>query len=110
MTPVPAAITAEVMEHADGRPVAYVDATAVAVFTYQQPDGTYVVDIHTRDNTVSGRLCFLLDGQPLRSGPDGHGAGPVGQTARPRRAADGDYGPGANPGDGTSGGTSWTAA
>ena len=76
MTPVPATITTELMAHADGRPIAYIDATAVAIFTYQQPDGSYVIDIHTRDDTASGRLRFLLDGQPLRSSPDGHGAGP----------------------------------
>ena len=28
MTFIPAIITAEVLEHADGRPVAYIDATA----------------------------------------------------------------------------------
>ncbi len=78
MTPVPAAITAELMEHADGRPVAYIDATAVAIFAYQQPDGTYVIDIHTRDDTASGRLRLLLDSEPLRTSPDGHKAAAAG--------------------------------
>ncbi len=59
----PASITAELMEHADGRPVAYVDATAVAVFAYQRPDGTYLIDVYTRNDTASARL--RLDGQPL---------------------------------------------
>ena len=65
MTFIPATITAEVLEHADGRPVAYIDATGVAVFACQQPDGTYVIDICTRDDTADGRLRLLLDGQPL---------------------------------------------
>ena len=42
MTLIPATITAELLEHADGRPVAYIDATGIAVFACQQPDGTYV--------------------------------------------------------------------
>ena len=67
MTFIPATITAELLEHADGRPVAYIDATAVAVFACQQPDGTYVIDICTRDDTADGRLRLLLDGQPLRT-------------------------------------------
>jgi hypothetical protein len=53
---VPATITTELMEHADGRPIAYIDATAVAIFVYQQPDHTYVIDIHTRDDSAAGRL------------------------------------------------------
>jgi hypothetical protein len=110
MTPAPAAITAELMEHADGRPVAYIDATAVAVFTYQQPDGTYVIDIHTRDDTARERLLLLLDSKLLRSGPDGHGAGPACQAAQPRGATDGNCAPGTHPDEGTSGGTSRTAA
>jgi hypothetical protein len=98
------------MEHADGRPVAYVDAAAVAIFAYQQPDGTDVIDIHTRDDTADGRLRLLLDSKPLRTSPDGHTAAPAGQAARPPRATDGDCCPGANPDGGTSGGTSRTAA
>jgi hypothetical protein len=65
MTLVPATITTELMEHADGRPVAYVDATVVAVFVCQQADGTYVVDICTRDDTVPGQLSLFLDGESL---------------------------------------------
>ncbi len=65
MTLVPATITTELMEHADGRPIAYIDATAVAIFAYQQPDGTYVVDICTRDELASGRLRLLLDGESV---------------------------------------------
>lgn len=64
MTSTPATITAEVMEHADGRPVAYVDATGIAVFTCQQRDGTYIVDICTRDQTGE-QTCVLLDGRLL---------------------------------------------
>ena len=71
MTFIPATITAEVLEHADGRPVAYIDATAVAVFACQQPDGTYVIDICTREDTADGRLRLLLDGQPLPGTPCG---------------------------------------
>ena len=110
MTPVPATITAELMEHADGRPVAYVDATAIAIFTYQQSGGTYVIDIHTRDDTASGRLRLLLDGQPLRSGLGSPGTDPAGQAAPPRAAPDRTPGLGTSPGHGTSGGTSRTAA
>lgn len=68
MNTVPATITAEVIEHADGRPVAYVDATGVAVFVWQEPDGVYVVEIHTRDDTACGRLQLRLDGWSL-TGP-----------------------------------------
>jgi hypothetical protein len=73
MTSVPATITTELIEHADGRPVAYVDATAVAVFAYQEPDGTYVIEICTRDDIPLGRLDVLVDGnsllRPARFGP-----------------------------------------
>ena len=58
-------ITAELLEHADGRPVAYIDATAVAVFACQQPDGTYVIDISTRDDTAAGQLHLPLDCKSL---------------------------------------------
>ena len=54
MTLVPATITTELMEHADGRRIAYIDATAVAIFAYQQPNGTYVIDIRTRDDIHGG--------------------------------------------------------
>lgn len=64
MTSTPVTITAEVIEHADGRPVAYIDATSVAVFTYQQPDGTYIIDICTRDQ-AGERAYVLLDGARL---------------------------------------------
>jgi hypothetical protein len=65
MAIVPATITTELLEHADGRPVAYIDATAVAIFTYQQPDGTHVIDVCTREEITPGRLHLLLDGGPL---------------------------------------------
>jgi hypothetical protein len=58
-------ITAELIRDAEGRPVAYIDATAVAVFAYQGPGGALVIDIRTRDDTADGRLCLLLDEQPL---------------------------------------------
>jgi hypothetical protein len=61
MTYVPAAITTELLEHADGRSIAYIDATAIVVFAYQQPDGTYVIDICTREDITPGRLRLLLD-------------------------------------------------
>jgi hypothetical protein len=61
MSHVPATITTELLEHADGRPVAYIDATAIVVFAYQQPDGTYVIDICTREDITPGRLRLLLD-------------------------------------------------
>lgn len=62
---VPVTITTEVMAAADGRPVAYIDATAVAVFACQEPDGTHVIEIHTRQDIPPGRLRLLLDGQAL---------------------------------------------
>jgi hypothetical protein len=80
----PATITAQLIEHADGRPVAYVDATAVAVFAYQRPDGTYVIDVYTRNDTASARL--RLDGQPLTAlapaagGEPGHSQDPHAET------------------------------
>jgi hypothetical protein len=63
--PVAAAITADLLAHADGRPIACTDATAVVVFVYQDPAGTYVIDIHTRDQAADGRLRVLLDQRPL---------------------------------------------
>ncbi len=68
MTVVSANITTELLAHADGRPIAYIDATAVAVFTYQQPDGTYVIDICTRDDIAPGQLRLFLDGAPMPRG------------------------------------------
>jgi hypothetical protein len=62
-TPVTA--TTGLAEHADGRPIACTDATAVVVFVYQDPAGAYVVDIHTRDPAADGRLRVLLDQLPL---------------------------------------------
>jgi len=71
MNEAPGNITAELIESHDGRPVAYVDATAVAVFTHQEPDGSYLIDIHIRDDTVHGQLRIHLDGEPLPTdGPD----------------------------------------
>jgi len=61
----PVTVTVELMEDAAGCPIAYTDATAVVVFVYQQPGGTYVIDIHARDDTAAGRVLVLLDGQPL---------------------------------------------
>jgi hypothetical protein len=66
---VPVTITAEMMTAADGRPVAYIDATAVAVFTYQDPRGVHVIDIHLREDIPPGRLRLLLNGQPLATTP-----------------------------------------
>lgn len=65
MIVVPATITTELLAHADGRPIAYIDATAIAIFTYQQPDGTYVIDICTRNDIAPGQLRPILDGEPL---------------------------------------------
>jgi hypothetical protein len=109
MTHVPATITAELLEHADGRPVAYIDATSVAVFACQQPDGTYVIDICTRDDTASGRLRLLLDGQPLLDTPGGDETRPASHTVEPGAAGDGNPCPGAGPYLAT-GGTGPTAA
>ncbi|HCU97412.1 MAG TPA: hypothetical protein DHU96_33770 [Actinobacteria bacterium] len=67
MAPAFTTITTELMEHADGRPVVYIGATTLAVFTYQQPDGTYVIDIHIRDDIPCGRLRLLFDGESLPS-------------------------------------------
>jgi hypothetical protein len=69
MTLVPVTITTELMEHVDGRPIAYIDATAVAVFAYQELDGTYIIDVCTRDDIASWQLRLLLDGEPLRASP-----------------------------------------
>jgi hypothetical protein len=60
-----AMITATVMEHTDGRPIAYIDATSVAVFAYQQLDGSYVVAIDTRDDEAADRLHVLIDGRVM---------------------------------------------
>jgi hypothetical protein len=89
MTFIPATITAELLEHADGRSVAYIDATAVAVFACQQPDGTYVIDICTRDDTADGRLRLLLDGQPLLDTWGGGRECPASHTTKPGAAGDG---------------------
>ena len=64
MTATPATITTELIEHADGRSIAYIDATAIAVFTYQEPDGSYIIDICTRGD-ISEQTHVLLDGSPL---------------------------------------------
>jgi len=90
MTFISATITAELLEHADGRPVAYIDATGVAVFASQQPDGTYVIDICTRDDTATGRLRLLLDGQPILGTSGGGETRPANHTAEPGAAVDGD--------------------
>jgi hypothetical protein len=49
----------------DGRPVAYIDASAVAVFAHPQPDGSYVVEICAREDITDRRLHLLLDGAQL---------------------------------------------
>jgi hypothetical protein len=67
MAPTFTTITTELIEHADGRHVAYIDATSVVVFAYQQPDGGYAIEIHTRDDAACGRLRLLLDGESLPS-------------------------------------------
>jgi hypothetical protein len=89
MTFIHATITAELLEHADGRPVAYIDATAVAVFACQQPDGTYVIHICTRDDTADGRLRLLLDGQPLPGTSGSDRECPASHTTEPGAAGDG---------------------
>jgi hypothetical protein len=65
MAPAFATITTDLLEHADGRPVAYIDATAIAVFAYQEPDGTHVIDVHTRGDVLPERMRLLLDGKPF---------------------------------------------
>jgi hypothetical protein len=65
---IPAPIGTYMIEHTDGRPVAYVDATGLTVFTYQQPDGTYVVEVFTRDNTAAHGLRLSLDGCLMDTG------------------------------------------
>lgn len=63
MVTTPARITTEVFQHSNGHPVAYTDATGVAVFTYQDPDGVYVIDVCTRDGTGEA-TCIVFDGVP----------------------------------------------
>jgi hypothetical protein len=105
MTLIPATITAELLEHADGRPVAYIDATGIAIFACQQPDGTYVIDICTRDDTADGRLRLLLDGQPLPGTPGCDQARPGSHTAELGAAGDGSPGSRGGPAHVTSYGT-----
>ena len=105
MSSFPATITAELMEHADGRPVAYIDATGIAIFACQQPDGTYVIDICTRDDTADGRLRLLLDGQPLPGTPGGNQAHPASHSTERGAAVDGSPGSGSGPGHAFSCGT-----
>jgi hypothetical protein len=83
MTPIRATITAELIEHADGRPIAYIDATGVAIFAYQECDGTYVIEICARDDTALGRLTMLLDGRALlrASAPVGNSQAAVGEAS-----------------------------
>ena len=64
MLAVPTTVTVELIEHADGRPVAYIDATGIAVFVHQLRDGAYIVDICTRDRTGE-QMRVLLDGMPV---------------------------------------------
>jgi hypothetical protein len=105
MTFIPATITAELLEHADGRPVAYIDATGIVVFACQQPDGTYVIDICTRDDTTDGRLRLLLDGQPLLDTQGDDEARPAGHAAEPGPTGDSSPGSGSAPAHVTSCGT-----
>jgi hypothetical protein len=65
MTVVRANITTELLAHADGRPIAYIDASVIAVFAYQERDGTYIMEICTRDDIPSERLHLFLDGNSL---------------------------------------------
>ena len=97
MTFIPATITAELLEHADGGPVAYIDATGVAIFARQEHDGTYVIDICTRDDTADGRLRLLLDGQPLPGTVGGDQARPASHNAEPDPAGAGSPGSGGGP-------------
>lgn len=64
MAHAPLTITTEVLEHADGRPIAYVDATAVVVFAHWQPEGACVIEIFTREN-IGSVMQVLLDGISL---------------------------------------------
>ncbi len=105
MTFTPATITTELLVHADGGPVAYIDATGVAIFARQEHDGTYVIDICTRDDTADGRLRLLLDGQPLLDTPGCDRARPASHTARAGAAGDGSPGSGGGPPHATSRGT-----
>jgi hypothetical protein len=102
MTRIPATITAELLEHADGRPVAYIDATGVVVFARQEYDGTYVIDICTRDDDADGRLRLLLDGQPLLDTPGGARECPASHTTERGAAGDGSPGSGGEPPHATS--------
>ena len=72
MSHVPATITTELMEHADGRPVTYIDATDIVVFTWQQPDGTFIIAIYTRHDRACGRVQLLLDGEPQDKADPAH--------------------------------------
>ena len=85
MSHVPATIAIELMEHADGRPVAYIDATDIAVFTWQQPDGTFVIAIYTRHDRAYGRVQLLVDGEPQ----DGTGPSHAAQAPRSKTPATG---------------------
>jgi hypothetical protein len=73
MTPATTADTigAYMMEHADGRPIAYVDAAGLAVYTYQQPDGAYTVEVYTHDDATADRLRLLVDGCLMNYGDRG---------------------------------------
>jgi hypothetical protein len=97
MTFIPSTITAELFEHADGRHVAYIDATGIAVFACQQPDGTYVIDICTRDDSADGLLRLFLDGQPLPGTLGGGQARLATPAAEPDPAGDGCPGSGSGP-------------
>jgi hypothetical protein len=61
----PLTITAEVLRHADGRPIAYIDATAIAVFVHQQPDGSHLISIYTRHDSAEDQIQILLDETPV---------------------------------------------
>lgn len=72
MAGIPATISTEILEEFSGRPVAYVDATGVVVFAYQRADGSFVIEICTRDDS-GYEMDVLLDGIPLLQ----HCSGPV---------------------------------
>ncbi len=79
----PPTITTELIERTDGSPVAYIDATAVAVFAYERPDGSYLIDVYTRNDSAGARL--RLDGQPLTAvAPARHRVCATRRAARPR--------------------------
>lgn len=64
MNPTPLTVTAEVLRHADGRPIAYIDATAIAIFVQQRPDGSHLISIYTRHDSADDQIQILVDEAP----------------------------------------------